>query len=70
MIDTATETLFTPQESLLRRWRLDQLVRHGYPLAHALILAVDPDVDLELARRLARLGCPSALAMRILATET
>jgi hypothetical protein len=55
---------------MLRRWRLDQLVRHGYPLAHALILAVDPEVDLELARKLVRLGCPAPLAVRILATDT
>ncbi len=69
MIDTAFDRLFSPQESLLRRWRLDQLVRHGYPLAHALVLAADPDVDLELARKLVRLGCPAPLAVRILATD-
>jgi hypothetical protein len=66
VIDTARERSLAPEEYRVNEWRIDQLVRHGYPPTKALILAINPDVDLELARRLARRGCPPSLAVRIL----
>jgi hypothetical protein len=66
VIETARERPLAREEYHVNRWRIDQLLRHGYPAAQALILALDADVDLELARRLARRGCPPALALRIL----
>jgi hypothetical protein len=66
VIDTMRERPLASEEYHVNRWRIDQLIRHGYPPAKALILAIDPTVDLELARRLARLGCPPSLALRIL----
>jgi hypothetical protein len=66
VIDTARERSLAPEEYRVNAWRVDQLVRAGYPPTKALILAIDPDVDLELARRLLRQGCPPSLAHRIL----
>jgi hypothetical protein len=67
MIDAAREAPLAPEQYRVNEWRIGELVRHGYSPVHALLLALDPAVDLELARRLARVGCPPALALRILA---
>jgi len=48
------------------RWRFDELVRAGYGWSAALNLAKRPDVDLHLAEKLVRTGCPQATALRIL----
>ena len=66
MIDTTRDRPLAPEEYRVNEWRIAQLVRHGYPPGQALILALDPDVDLGLARRLAEQGCPPSLALRIL----
>jgi hypothetical protein len=66
MINTTRERPLAPEEYRVNEWRIAELVRHGYGPAQALLLALDPDVDLELARRLARRGCPPSLALRIL----
>jgi hypothetical protein len=62
-------TLTAPSESLdrVRRWRLEQLERAGYPSSDALLLSGRPDVDIHQAARLLRSGCPVATAVRILA---
>jgi hypothetical protein len=67
VIDTTRERPLAPEQYRVNEWRIGELVRHGYSPVHALLLALDPDVDLELARRLARDGCPAPLALRILA---
>ena len=66
MIDTTRERSLAPEEYRVNEWRIAELIRHGYSPAQALLLALDPDVDLELARRLATRGCPPSLALRIL----
>ena len=66
VIDTTRERPLAPEEYRVNEWRIAELVRHGYAPVHALLLALDPDVDLELARRLARSGCPPSLALGIL----
>lgn len=48
------------------RWRLRTLLGAGYGYGDAVALAMDRDVDLHAAVRLARGGCPPALAVRIL----
>ena len=48
------------------RWRLRTLLEAGYLYVDALKLAVTGDVDLHVAARLIRCGCPSALGVRIL----
>ena len=50
----------------VRRWRLDELIRAGYPPTDALLLSGRREVDLHLAARLLRRGCPAATALRIL----
>lgn len=50
----------------MRRWRIRQLSRAGYPAAVCLILADDADVDLHVAVGLLEHGCPVATAARIL----
>lgn len=48
------------------RWRRDQLLAAGYEYADAKLIARRTDVDLHLAVRIMRSGCPSAEARRIL----
>lgn len=50
----------------VRRWRLQELERAGYPAYDAEVLAGRPDVDLHVAVGLLRGGCPVETAMRIL----
>ena len=66
MINTTHERSLAPEEYRVNEWRIAELIRHGYAPAQALLLALDPDVDLELARHLATRGCPPSLALRIL----
>jgi hypothetical protein len=47
-------------------WRTATLSRAGYDDDSALNLAVSSDVDLHLATRLLREGCPVETALRIL----
>ena len=47
-------------------WRCQELLRAGYGLAEAFLLAVRHDVDLHLALELPSRGCPHETAMRIL----
>jgi hypothetical protein len=48
------------------RWRLERLIDAGYPVAMASSLAERVEIDLHLAVRLVRNGCPPATAARIL----
>ena len=48
------------------RWRLETLVRAGYPETDALLLAELTLVDLHLATDLLRRGCSPDTALRIL----
>jgi hypothetical protein len=50
----------------VRKWRLEQLVRAGYPEREAFLLSGLRDVDLHLAVRIRERGCPVATALRIL----
>jgi hypothetical protein len=52
-------------EALILSWRLDELRAAGYDDGDALLLAAT-DVDLHLALRLPRRGCPHKLALEIL----
>jgi hypothetical protein len=66
MLVRELEQQLEDREYRLQRLRLETLRRAGYGLRSALHLATAPDVDLELAERLARLGCPEETALRIL----
>jgi hypothetical protein len=56
----------TAEDDAVVRWRFDELVRAGYTWGLALRLARRRDVDLHLAERLLRTGCPPETALRIL----
>ena len=55
----------TEAEAILR-WRFDELVRAGYDVGSALMLASHVEVDLHTATDLVRRGCPPDTALRIL----
>jgi hypothetical protein len=55
----------TEVEAILR-WRFDVLVRAGFDIGSALLLASHVEVDLHDASSLVRRGCPSETAVRIL----
>jgi hypothetical protein len=64
-----TETSLAPAPSAspdVTRWRVDQLLRAGFDGQAALVLALDPDVDLRRAVSLLERGCPVDTALRIL----
>ena len=54
------------EEERVFLWRQSSLLAAGYGLRLALKLALRPDVDLHLAVRLGRAGCPPETAARIL----
>jgi len=55
----------TEVEAILR-WRFEELVRSGYDIASALVVASHVEIDLHGATALMRHGCPSETALRIL----
>jgi len=55
----------TEAEAILR-WRFDELVRAGYDVGSALMLASHVEIDLHAASALVRRGCPPDTALRIL----
>ncbi len=55
----------TEAEAILR-WRFDELVRAGYDVGSALMLASHVEIDLHAASALVRRGCPLDTALRIL----
>ncbi len=65
----STETQVAPFASGapdVTRWRVDQLLQAGYDGEAALVLALDPEVDLRQAVALLDRGCPVDTALRIL----
>lgn len=60
------EVELDPEAELVRRWRVEELERAGYPPDDALLLAELRHVDLHGATSLLREGCSPELALRIL----
>jgi hypothetical protein len=54
------------EDDLIYMWRKNEALLAGYSRAAADRIAGDATVELELARRLARLGCAEDLALAIL----
>ena len=67
-LDTITNELsgLETEEERVLSWRQESLLAAGYDLRHALKLALRAEVDLHLAIRLRRAGCPPETAARIL----
>ena len=47
-------------------WRVERLLDAGYDGEAALVIGLDPGIDLHRAVELVRAGCPPATALRIL----
>jgi hypothetical protein len=62
-----TTTTNEQTELDVMRWRRDQLVRTGFPLPLAGLIAKDRRYDLHDLIELVEHGCPPELAARILA---
>lgn len=60
------ETIDEAEAELILRWRFDSLVRAGYDVGSALMLASHVEIDLHHASALVRRGCPPETALRIL----
>jgi hypothetical protein len=48
------------------RWRFDVLIRAGFGIEEAAVLAANVEIDLHAAEDLIYRGCPSETALRIL----
>jgi hypothetical protein len=60
------EIIGEDEVEMILRWRFDELVRAGYDVGTALLLASHVEVDLHSASELVRRGCPADTALRIL----
>jgi hypothetical protein len=60
------ETIDETEAEMILRWRFDELVRAGYDIGSALLLASHVEIDLHHASTLLRRGCPAETALRIL----
>ncbi len=60
------ELIDESEAEAILRWRFEALVRSGYDIGSALVLASHVEVDLHQATGLADRGCPVDTALRIL----
>jgi hypothetical protein len=60
------ELIDESEAEAILRWRFEELVRSGYDIGSALVLASHVEVDLHTATDLALRGCPADTALRIL----
>ena len=58
--------IFLDEDARVLDWRIEELLRAGFPELLALELAATIEVDLHTAIRLRNLGCPAETAARIL----
>ena len=63
---SAVETYIETESERVERWRTDELLRVGYELETATLMAADLEVDLHAAIDLVERGCPPDIAARIL----
>ena len=62
----ATAEKIDLREAEVLRWRFEELRRAGFETEDALTVASTAGIDLHLATRLLRDGCPPHTALRIL----
>jgi len=60
------EAIGETEAEMILRWRFDELVRAGYDVGTALMLASHVEIDLHDATALLRRGCSADTAVRIL----
>jgi hypothetical protein len=62
----AVETYVETESERVERWRTDELIRVGFDVEAATLLALEPGVDLHAAIDLVEHGCTPELAAQIL----
>jgi hypothetical protein len=62
----AAELQDRTEQDVVEAWRLEELLRAGYPRQAAEAIAVRSDVDLHRAVSLLKQGCPPEIAVAIL----
>jgi hypothetical protein len=63
---SAVETFIETESERVERWRTEELLRVGFDVETATLLAAEPGVDLHTALDMVEHGCPPDLAARIL----
>lgn len=63
---SAVDAFIETESERVERWRTDELIRVGFDVEQATLLAMEPGVDLHAAADLVERGCPPELAARIL----
>jgi hypothetical protein len=63
---SAVETFIETESERVERWRTEELLRVGFDVETATLLAADFAVDLHTALDMVEHGCPPDLAARIL----
>ena len=63
---SAVDTYIETETERVERWRMDELLRVGFDVEFAALLAAEPSVDLHTAIDMVERGCPPDLAARIL----
>jgi hypothetical protein len=60
------ELIDETEAEMILRWRFEELVRSGYDIGSALVLASHVEIDLHDASALTQRGCPPETALKIL----
>jgi hypothetical protein len=63
---SAVETYIETETERVERWRMEELLRVGFDLESATLLASELEIDLHGATDMVERGCPPELAARIL----
>jgi hypothetical protein len=63
---SAVETYIETETERVERWRMDELLRVGFDVEFAALIAAEPGVDLHAAIDMVERGCPPDLAAQIL----
>jgi hypothetical protein len=63
---SAVDTYIETETERVERWRMDELLRVGFDVEFAALIAAEPGVDLHAAIDMVERGCPPDLAARIL----
>jgi hypothetical protein len=63
---SAVDTYIETETERVERWRMEELLRVGFDLESATLLASELEIDLHGATDMVERGCPPDLAARIL----
>ena len=63
---SAVETYIETESERVERWRTEELIRLGFDPDVAIVMAIEPGIDLHAASDLIERGCPPSLAAQIL----